>query len=1187
MSSTDATRHILTPVNPKDVGPTNCIFLTEEDISYLASQLCYLCCPRLLQDTLRLYLGHFYKHAHAKYADELANSRRSYYAWLFVESDFSQTRQFISAVEICAVDAYQKTDGVDCIRVKPTLNLAELKQQQQQESSIEPMRSSRFHENILRMFETTEQTELGFYFQDEAHLIQFMKFCIAGSQFLPVSHDFQYLLDFDRYILDDKILLAAVHSLVKGEEFEVDPIDLETIQENQLDRFYPFRAEYEEMFRKMQQIEYDHGTLPNEPVSHWFLDSSLFKPPSFTNLDNIYFDSKPALFLVEDDIDVLNGNHYEGDLEFFERRLKHYYTGATKSGTISIHNPSFPFVAPALKHVFPNAPASYVRHADRGIGGPAQQANESGDSDSESQAADEANDNDNDNDNGDNDYESEVDDADTNEILQGLQDSMMPGTTQGVDFLGSLRALLVPRDDVSEDNSYEDSDSEDESMEDSDEDFGESDAHSADGPPLMYPPSDEEEEENEDDEDFEIDEDQDEDDEDEQDSESEIQLPNYPNAEQFATPELPPDRMIRVFLEGHNVDLFGPQSQIYAINEFLIELQRFFDTDESGLEPPGEEMPPISKVMLKFVQCTNAIDNVSLTFGMFLHRTAAAMRPAFKEFLLQNYYMVRFFRTLVTAAWQTFSEHFPKDTDNGDKALKTGAFGNAYIYKTEKDAFIAGAVALAVKKETDESYEFFSPDLSRMLYNQEIGFGTDAAHKSKPDGVGMSMRFIPKQGCATVAVRQSGITAGKFSGDGSIYVAADNDYELTIFDTTDALHPRFLAVTLELDIGNWIITDLAVNRPGTLIAATSLHNRIAVVKPSDPADPANWDTRFNSPTVSYVSLGGQGRTFSVDIGAGSKTIVAGTSSQTFHVLNVQQDGRIVRNSGKHEHLADVNSVKFADDSEQLVLTGCDDSYVRLWDLRLRDRNRLVQVMRGHQQGITSVDAKGDGRFFMSSGKDQAIKLWDSRCVGSSLEVSDAFRNVDFDYRRHFYDESRQVWQGKDESLQTFRGHEVNSTLIRAYFSPVETTGAQYVYSGSADGSVFIWHVNGTHVKTVRPHHRVWADEGQPSPHFASTRRGGRRGGRGTTTNGSHFSYSQFRDAFQRRRAGPLNVIARDVAWHPRLPTLYTSFTYDYAGGGSASNPILDGSMMRFGEVAQVPFQTDSGESSADFSMPFL
>ena len=40
----------------------------------------------------------------------------------------------------------------------------------------------------------------------------------------------------------------------------------------------------------------------------------------------------------------------------------------------------------------------------------------------------------------------------------------------------------------------------------------------------------------------------------------------------------------------------------------------------------------------------------------------------------------------------------------------------------------------------------------------------------------------------------------------------------------------------------------------------------------------------------------------------------------------------------------------------------------------------------------------------------------------------------------------------DVSVQTFRGHSVLQTLIRAYFSPAHSTGQRFVYTGSADGT---------------------------------------------------------------------------------------------------------------------------------------
>ena len=44
----------------------------------------------------------------------------------------------------------------------------------------------------------------------------------------------------------------------------------------------------------------------------------------------------------------------------------------------------------------------------------------------------------------------------------------------------------------------------------------------------------------------------------------------------------------------------------------------------------------------------------------------------------------------------------------------------------------------------------------------------------------------------------------------------------------------------------------------------------------------------------------------------------------------------------------------------------------------------------------------------------------------------------------------------DISVQTFRGHTVLQTLIRAYFSPAHSTGQRFVYTGSADGTVRIY-----------------------------------------------------------------------------------------------------------------------------------
>lgn len=63
----------------------------------------------------------------------------------------------------------------------------------------------------------------------------------------------------------------------------------------------------------------------------------------------------------------------------------------------------------------------------------------------------------------------------------------------------------------------------------------------------------------------------------------------------------------------------------------------------------------------------------------------------------------------------------------------------------------------------------------------------------------------------------------------------------------------------------------------------------------------------------------------------------------------------------------------------------------------------------------------------------------------------------FDYRMQSYPfAGKQVKHPQDRSLFTFGGHGVLSTLIRCQFSPIETTGQRYVYTGSSDGRIHIF-----------------------------------------------------------------------------------------------------------------------------------
>ncbi|KAF9159359.1 hypothetical protein DFQ26_006605, partial [Actinomortierella ambigua] len=220
----------------------------------------------------------------------------------------------------------------------------------------------------------------------------------------------------------------------------------------------------------------------------------------------------------------------------------------------------------------------------------------------------------------------------------------------------------------------------------------------------------------------------------------------------------------------------------------------------------------------------------------------------------------------------------------------------------------------------------------------------------------------------------------------------------------------------------------------------------------------------------------------------------------------------------HGHSADVNAVCFAEpQSSHVIFSGSDDHLVKVWDRRsMKNSGRSPPsgVLVGHAAGVTFVTSKGDNRYLASNGKDQKMLLWDLRKMHSSNEYrqlppetyrTDAIRR--FDYRRGVFPGSKSLKLRNDCSVMTFQGHKVMQTLIRCHFSPPHTTGGRYLYTGSADGVVTIYRMDGTIVRQL--------DTGEALNRQV-------RSSRSRTPSWSHAS------------------IARDVSWHPYLPTIVST-----------------------------------------------
>ncbi|KAL4424371.1 hypothetical protein ABPG75_001672 [Micractinium tetrahymenae] len=321
---------------------------------------------------------------------------------------------------------------------------------------------------------------------------------------------------------------------------------------------------------------------------------------------------------------------------------------------------------------------------------------------------------------------------------------------------------------------------------------------------------------------------------------------------------------------------------------------------------------------------------------------------------------------------------------------------------------------------------------------------------------------LPSRPARVVDQRPSRAYIGQFTPNGEIFIAAfQHERKIRMYD----VHAGFSLVKDVHARGlQWTVTDTALSSDNRFLLYSSITPEVHLVNVERSGAVESVANVTDIHETLDLAGGRAARLgiWSLQWSADSRDIIAGTSDPGVRIYDMLQ-GKVAAQVQGHQD--DVNAVAYAErDSPNIIFSGSDDSLVKVWDRRTMGasgrRCRPAGVFVGHTEGVTNIDSKGDGRYLISNSKDQTIKLWDMCMMSSEKDAYSLHRAAPcfhWDYRWMEYPGKGRVVQHPNcRAVQTYRGHAVLSTLIRAYFSPLTTTGQRYIYTGSFDGRVLVY-----------------------------------------------------------------------------------------------------------------------------------
>jgi WD40 repeat protein len=239
-------------------------------------------------------------------------------------------------------------------------------------------------------------------------------------------------------------------------------------------------------------------------------------------------------------------------------------------------------------------------------------------------------------------------------------------------------------------------------------------------------------------------------------------------------------------------------------------------------------------------------------------------------------------------------------------------------------------------------------------------------------------------------------------------------------------------------------------------------------------------------TVKLWSLDGQelhafssysARVNSACFSPNGQLIASGSSDGTVKLWSL--DGQELRTFLAHR--SEVSSINFSPDG-QMLASGSSHGTVRLWSFE----GRKLQTFSGHGDWINSLSFSPNCQILASGSSDNTIKLWslNSQELAAFSAHKDWVSSIDLSPVREAFsvgeaffegvgvgqmlasgsgDGTVKLWSLEGRELQTFSGH---SMLVRSVkFSP----NGKMLASGSDDGTIKLWSLDGQEIQTFSGH----------------------------------------------------------------------------------------------------------------------